>query len=114
MDSVLPIRVDCLNALRLSMIRFLERGREAAPELTTRVVCTMTCRFAIHRPLGHEVHFLELRSRKKVSQPFSLDWEVLSESIYAKALLGKAPPTGCTVVLARGGAVGGCDVRGAA
>ncbi|WP_333907549.1 hypothetical protein [Delftia acidovorans] len=92
MDSVLPIRVDCLNALRLSMIRFLERGRDAALELTPRVVCTMTCRVAIHRPLGHEVHFLELRGRKKVSQPFSLDWEMLSESIFVKALLGKAPP----------------------
>ena len=92
MDSVLPIRVDCLNALRLSMIRFLERGREAAPELTPRVVCTMTCPVAIHRPLGHEVHFLELRGQKKISRPFSLDWEMLSESIFAKALLGKAPP----------------------
>ncbi len=74
------------------MIRFLERGRDAALELTPRVVCTMTCRVAIHRPLGHEVHFLELRGRKKVSQPFSLDWEMLSESIFVKALLGKAPP----------------------
>ncbi|WP_232533430.1 hypothetical protein [Delftia acidovorans] len=92
MDSVLPIRVDCLNALRLSMIRFLERGKEAAPELPPRVVCTMTCRVAIHRPLGDEVDFRELRGRKKISRPFSLDWEMLSESIFAKALLDKAPP----------------------
>ncbi|WP_254662137.1 hypothetical protein [Delftia sp. JD2] len=92
MDSVLPIRVDCLNALRLSMIRFLERGKDAAPELAPRVVCAMTFRVAIHRRLGHEVHFCELRGRKKISQPFSLDWEMLSESIFAKALLGKAPP----------------------
>jgi hypothetical protein len=42
--------------------------------------------------LGHEVHFLELRGQKKISRPFSLDWEMLSESIFAKALLGKAPP----------------------
>jgi len=42
--------------------------------------------------LGHEVHFCELRGRKKISQPFSLDWEMLSESIFAKALLDKAPP----------------------
>jgi hypothetical protein len=52
----------------------------------------MTCRVAIHKPLGDEVDFRELRGRKKISRPFSLDWEVLSESIYAKALLGKAPP----------------------
>lgn len=74
------------------MIRFLERGKEAAPELTPRVVCAMTFRVAIHRPLGHEVHFLELRGRKKISRPFRLDWEMLSESIFAKALLDKAPP----------------------
>jgi len=52
----------------------------------------MKFRVAIHRPLGHEVHFRELRGRKRISQPFGLDWEVLSESIFAKALLGKAPP----------------------
>jgi len=79
MDGVLPIRIDCLNALGLSMIRLFERGKEAAPELTPRVVCAMTCRVAIHRRLGHEVHFCELRGQKKISQPFSLDWEMLSE-----------------------------------
>jgi len=74
------------------MIRFLERGKEAAQELPPRVVCAMTCRVAILSPLGDEVHFRELRGRKKISRPFSLDWEMLSESIFAKALLGKAPP----------------------
>ncbi|WP_237736731.1 hypothetical protein [Delftia acidovorans] len=74
------------------MIRSLERGKDAAPELAPRVVCAMTCRVAIHRPLGDEVHFLELRGQKKISQPFSLDWEVLNESIFAKALLDKASP----------------------
>lgn len=92
MDSVLPIRVDCLNALRLSMIHSLARGLEAAPEMTPRVVYTMTCRVAIRRPLGDELHFLELCGREKISRPFRLDWEMLSESIFAKALLGKAPP----------------------
>jgi len=61
------------------MIRFLERGKDAAPELAPRVVCAMTFRVAIHRRLGHEVHFCELRGQKKISQPFSLDWEMLSE-----------------------------------
>ena len=74
------------------MIRFLERGKEAAPELPPRMVYAMTCRVAIHRRLGDEVHFLELRGRKKISRPFSHDWEMLSESIFAKALLDKAPP----------------------
>jgi len=92
MDSVLPIRVDCLNALRLSMIRPLERGKDAAPELTPRMVYAMTCRVAIRRPLGDELHFLELCGREKISRPFRHDWEMLSESIFAKALLGKGPP----------------------
>jgi len=56
------------------------------------MVYAMTCRVAIHRRLGDEVHFLELRGRKKISRPFSHDWEMLSESIFAKALLDKAPP----------------------
>ena len=74
------------------MIRFLAGELKAAPELIPRVVYAMTCRVAIRGPLGDEGHFLELRGREKIRQPFSLDWEVLSESIYAKALLSKAPP----------------------
>ncbi|WP_231890433.1 hypothetical protein [Delftia sp. GW456-R20] len=74
------------------MIRSLEKGKEAAPELPPRMVYAMTRRVAIHRRLGDELHFLELRGRKKISRPFRLDGEMLSESIFAKALLDKAPP----------------------
>ncbi|MEJ8295434.1 type VI secretion system tip protein TssI/VgrG [Delftia tsuruhatensis] len=51
----------------------------------------MTRRVTIHTPLGDELHFRELRGQENISQLFSLDVEMLSESesIDPKALLGK-------------------------
>ncbi|MEJ8291217.1 phage late control D family protein, partial [Delftia tsuruhatensis] len=50
----------------------------------------MTRRVTIHTPLGDELHFRELRGQENISQLFSLDVEMLSESIDPKALLGKS------------------------
>ena len=51
----------------------------------------MTRRVTIHTPLGEQLHFRELRGQENISQLFSLDVEMLSESesIDPKALLGK-------------------------
>ena len=51
----------------------------------------MTRRVTIHTPLGDELHFRELRGQENISQLFSLDVEMLSESesIDPKALLGR-------------------------
>ena len=51
----------------------------------------MTRRVTIHTLLGDELHFRELRGQENISQLFSLDVEMLSESesIDPKALLGK-------------------------
>ena len=52
----------------------------------------MTRRVTIHTPLGEQLHFRELRGQENISQLFSLDVEMLSESesIDPKALLGKS------------------------
>src|SRR5260370_171018 len=55
----------------------------------------MTRRVTIHTPLGEQLHFRELRGQENISQLFSLDVEILSESesIHPKALFGKKATT---------------------